>query len=60
MYTEAIIKDKGDKKSLIVDGKIIIWDFHSGVLLSKIIIYNHPLYGKFLWNNDYLMAGYKN
>ena len=38
------------------DGKIRIWDFHSGYLLNKIFVSEHKLYGICLWNNDYLFA----
>jgi len=41
------------------DGIIRIWNFHSGILLNKIIINNFPLYGICLWNNNYLFIGCK-
>ena len=60
MHISAIINDKGDKTNLIescLDGKIRIWDFHSGELLNKIIVSDLSLYGICLWNNNYLMVG---
>ena len=41
------------------DGVIRIFNFNSGLLLSKIIISNTnlPLYGIRLWNDDYLIVG---
>jgi WD40 repeat protein len=38
------------------DGNIRIWDFHSGILLKKISISQHKLYGICLWSNDYLIV----
>ena len=38
------------------DGNIRIWNFHSGILLNKIIASEHKLYGIYLWNNDFLFA----
>jgi len=60
LHISAIINDKGDKTNLIescLDGKIRIWDFHSGELLNKIIVSDLSLYGICLWNNNYLMVG---
>ena len=60
LHISVIINDKGDKTNLIEscqDGKIRIWDFHSGVLLYKIIVSDLSLYGICLWNNNYLMVG---
>ena len=59
-HISVIINDKGDKTNLIEScqyGKIRIWDFHSGVLLDTIIVYDLSLYGICLWNNNYLMVG---
>ena len=39
------------------DGKIRIWDFHSGQLLKKINIYRGDLIGICLYNNKYLFVG---
>ena len=39
------------------DGKIRIWNFHTGTLLNKIKINDSRLYGICLWNNDYLFIG---
>ena len=39
------------------DGIIRIWNFHSGLLLKKIIINKGKLYGICLWNDNYLFAG---
>ena len=38
------------------DGKIRIWDFHSGYLLNKIFVSEHKLYGICLWNKDYIFV----
>jgi len=40
-------------------GNIRIWNFHSGLYLSKIKIINEGLYGICLWNDDYLFIGAK-
>ena len=61
--------DKEDHDSIIIineeitkiiesseDGNIRIWDFHSGILLKKISISQHKLYGICLWSNDYLIV----
>jgi len=39
------------------DGKIRIWDFHSGLLLNKINVSECWLCGMCLWNNDYILVG---
>ena len=39
------------------DGKIRIWNFHTGELLNKIHISDKSLYGICIWNNDYLLVG---
>ena len=39
------------------DGKIRIWNFHTGELLNKIYISDNNLFGICLWNNDYLLIG---
>ena len=68
-----IYKDKGNQfhNSIVVnqneeiikliesceDGKIRIWNFHTGTLLNKIKINNNRLYGICLWNNNYLFIG---
>mgnify|MGYP002626681632 FL=1 len=39
------------------DGNIRIWDFHSAILLNKIEISEHKLYGLCLWNKDFLFVG---
>ena len=39
------------------DGKIRIWDFHSGDLLKIISVYNKWIHGICLWNNDLLFIG---
>ena len=38
-------------------GIIRIWDFHSGMLLNKINIYDGKLYGICLWNNNNIFVG---
>ena len=40
-----------------IDGNIRIWDFHSGILLSKIKDNSSGIYGICLWNNNYLFIG---
>ena len=60
LHISVIINDKGEKTNLIEscqDGKIRIWDFHSGELLYTIIVSDLSLYGICLWNNNYLMVG---
>ena len=42
------------------DGKIRIWDFHSGILLKKIKVSKNELFGLCLWNNDYIFVGSDN
>ena len=39
------------------DGKIRIWDFHTGILLNKINVCNEWLRGICLWNKNYLFVG---
>ena len=39
------------------DGKIRIWDFHSGFLLNKINVIDNKLYSICLFNNNYLFVG---
>lgn len=39
------------------DGKIRIWNFHSGELLKKINVSNEYLYSISLWYNEYLFVG---
>jgi WD40 repeat protein len=39
------------------DGNLRIWNFHSGLLLSKIQVSKKSLYGICLWNNNYLFVG---
>ena len=41
-------------------GYILIWDFHSGNLLTKIVVNNTEFYGICLWNDQYLFAGCDN
>ena len=63
-YISAIINVIGDKTNLIessLDGRIRIWDFHSGKYLNNITVSeSESLYGICLWNNNYLMVGCKN
>ena len=63
-HISATVNILGDKTNLIEscqDGKIRIWDFHSGKILHKIIVSNNSsLYGICLWNDDYLMVGSEN
>ena len=59
-HNSIIINDKEDIIKIIEsseDGKIRIWDFHSGSLINKIEILNSRLYGICLWNNKYLFVG---
>ena len=39
------------------DGKIRIWNFHTGELLNKIYISDANLFGICLWKDDYLLIG---
>ena len=69
MYID--IDNNGEHRSIIInkygyitelmesslDGKIRIWNFHSGELLSKIEISKNWLYGLCLWNNEYILVG---
>ena len=55
-----IINEEGEKIKIIEtnsEGKIGIWDFHSGDLLKKIFVDDNRLYGMCLWNNDYILVG---
>ena len=54
------IKNENNLIKLIescVDGKIRIWNFHTGELLNRIYISDEELYGICLWNDDYLFIG---
>ena len=44
------------------DGNVRIWDFHSGIILRKIIVSEegNSLFGVCLWNKDYLFVGCEN
>ncbi len=53
--TEEIVKLIGSS----YDGKIRVWNFHSGELMFKIIVGDNKLYGICLWNNEYLFVGEK-
>ena len=61
-YIKSIIikNNKGIIKLIesCTDGNIRIFNFHSGLLLNKIII-NSPLCGICLWNDNYLFVGCK-
>ena len=50
---EKIIKLIGSNR----EGKILVWNFHSGLILNKIIIEYRCFNGISLWENDYLFAG---
>ncbi len=39
------------------DGIIRIWNFHSGILLKRILIYNKRLLGLCLWSDNYIFVG---
>ena len=39
------------------EGTIRIWNFHSGILLNKILLDSRYLNGICLWNNNYLFVG---
>ena len=59
LHISAIINVNGYKTNLIescLDGYIRIWDFHSGIFISKIKV-DSSLYGICLWDNNYLMVG---
>ena len=69
MYID--IDSNGENRSIIVnkyegiteliessmDGKVRIWNFHSGELLNKIEISENWLYGLCLWDNKYIFVG---
>ena len=58
-HISVVINVNEEKTNLIEscqDKSIRIWDFHSGSFIHKINI-SESLYGIFLWNNNYLMAG---
>ena len=38
-------------------GLVKIWNFHTGILIKKIKVFEHNLYGICLWNKDYLFIG---
>ena len=55
-----IINDSEEIIQLIdscIDGNIRIFNFHSGLLLKKILICNNILFAICLWSNDYLFVG---
>ena len=54
-----IINNKGTIKMIesSEDGILRIWNFHSGLLLDRIVICEDKLYGICLWNNNYLFVG---
>lgn len=58
LYYYVIINDKEEQTKIISSSVdyIIIWDFHSGELLNKIIGSKGLIYNICLWNNDYLFA----
>ena len=39
------------------DGKIRIWDFHSGNLIDEIDVHNEGIVGICLWDENYLLVG---
>ena len=41
----------------VCDGNIRIWDFNSGILLNRIKVSDHRIYGICLWNDNYLFVG---
>ena len=69
MYVD--IDSYGENRSMIInkyegiteliesnmDGKIRIWNFHSGELLNKIEISENWLYGLILWDDEYILVG---
>ena len=71
LYRKYYEKESGGHGSIIInnnediiklidsggDGNIRIWNFHSGLLLSKIQVSKKSLYGICLWNNNYLFVG---
>mgnify|MGYP002624997218 CR=1 FL=1 len=59
-HLSIIISEFENEKRLIescYDGIIRIWNFYSGLLLSKIKIGNNWLYGICLWSDKYLFVG---
>ena len=61
-YIDSIIFIKNEIIKMIgsCGGNIIIWDFHSGILLNRIKFKNCLLKGISLWNNNYLFIGCEN
>ena len=39
------------------DGTIKIWNFHSGILMKRILIYNRRVLGLCLWSDNYIFVG---
>lgn len=61
-HSSILVNEKEDITELIessTDGKVRIWDFHSGQFIKKIKASNTCLYGICLWSDDYLFAGCK-
>jgi WD40 repeat protein len=59
-HKSIIIDDRDDVVKMIEsseDGKVRIWNFISGDLLSTINVSDKALYGLCLWNKDYLFVG---
>ena len=59
-HLSIVIYNKGEIIKLIEscqDGKLRLWNFHSGELLNKIKVSDYHLYGICLWNNEYLYVG---
>jgi WD40 repeat protein len=59
-HNSILVKNDDERIKLIDscnDGNILIWDFHSGLLLNKINISEYWLCGMCLWNNDYIFVG---
>jgi len=61
-HSSVLINEKEDITELIessTDGKVRLWDFHTGEFIKKIVCSNTCLYGICLWSEDFLFAGCK-
>ena len=61
-HDSIIISKEEDVVKLIgttEDGYIRIWNFHSGILINKILASDCSIYGICLWSEDYVFVGSK-
>ena len=58
-FSFLIINKNGIVKIIesVCDGNIRIWDFNTGILLKRIKVSDHRVYGICLWNDNYLFIG---